>query len=231
MSQLAASAPHLREHLEREGHHHTWVPPTSKSAYLTGDAALNLPDPVYPGGGDWHRACWQVPVEGVPAAAHAMTLAHTTELGPLMRLFGTRELHDYRAGLRAIGHPAGERETPIWGASHVRCVLEMAWECITLETEDADSEKLLRGVDPQTVARWLAEPMQWLKLQWWAWRIEVGPARSIGADRAWRGWRRHLTPYADYRTPERTFEWWLYPMCAAIAIVSAATRIAASARK
>ena len=57
-SRLAGSAPYPEEHIEREGHHDTWVPATPKDAYLTGYAALNLPDPVHPNGGDWHQACW-----------------------------------------------------------------------------------------------------------------------------------------------------------------------------
>ena len=171
-----------------------------------------------------------MPVEGVQTAAHMMSVAQAAELGPMMRLFGDRELHDYRPGLRAIGHPAGERDTPVVGASHVRCVLEMAWECIAPEADDAQTEDLLQAVDPYTVGRWLPEPMQWLKLQWWAWRIEVGPARSIGAGQAWREWRRHLTPYAHYDTPQRTFQWRLYPACAILSIISAAARMAVKTR-
>lgn len=43
----------------------------------------------------------------------------------------------------------------MWGASHVRSVLEMAWECIVIETDNVQTEYLLQAVDPHTVARWL----------------------------------------------------------------------------
>ena len=49
-----------------------------------------------------------MPIEGVPAAVRAMTAADATELTPLMHLFGTHELHDYRWGLQSIGHPVGQ---------------------------------------------------------------------------------------------------------------------------
>ena len=231
MSPLAGCAPCPNEHIERQGHHPIWIPPTSKRAYLTGYQVLNLTDPLYPDGGDWHRACWQVPVEGVPTVARTATIAQADELAPLMHLFEANELHDYRGALREVGHPAARRPTPVWGASHVRAVLEMAWEYTALEGAETQPEELLQTVDPQTVARWLAEPMQWLKLQWWAWRIQTGPARVIGAESAWREWRRHLTPYADYRAPERTFARWLYPTCACLAIASAVTRRIENARK
>ena len=217
-----------------DGWQHAWIPATSQSAYLSPFAALNLPDPVYPDGGDWHRACWEVPLEGIREKARTIGVQKGPELEPMRKLLGTRELRDYRPSLRRIGHPAGKRQTPVWGPSHVRAVLEMAWSCTVEEANrqhELQAEDLAQAVDPQTVGRWLGEPMQWLKLQWWAWRIEAGPARAIGAGNAWKQWRRRLTPYADYREPDRTFEWWLYALCTVLAAASAAQRATTGSKR
>ena len=205
---------------------HAAVPTTSPTSYLTGYAVLNLADPTYGETADWHQAGWRAPVDGSTREPHTINLAHEPTLRPIMELLKTHELHDYRPSLQQIGHPAGTGNRPVWGASHVRAILELAWEELVSNPPHTTTDALIQTVDPHTVARWLPEPMQWLKLHWWGWRIETGPARHAKLDEAWRTWRQHLTPYADHHDATKTIAWWLYPLCLSLAPVTATKRAA-----
>ncbi len=150
------------------------IPRTSPERYITGNAVLNLTDPEHPAGGDWHQSMW-MDVRGAAKAVEDFGLLSCPEADrEIMALFGACELRDYRESLREMGHPAGDRDEPVWGCSHVRAVIEEAWR-LSLSSAEDDAGRgrfLLQFLDAQTVGRWLADPLQWFAFDRWARRVE-----------------------------------------------------------
>ena len=203
------------------------IPRTSPERYITGNAVLNLTDPEHPAGGDWHQSMW-MDVRGAAKAVEDFGLLSCPEADrEIMALFGACELRDYRESLREMGHPAGDRDEPVWGCSHVRAVIEEAWR-LSLSSAEDDAGRgrfLLQFLDAQTVGRWLADPLQWFAFDRWARKVERTLARVHGVEEAWREWRVHMTPYGDYRYPDRTFSWDVRGLVLVMAVVESVWRL------
>ncbi len=114
-----------------------------QNIYITALSALNLPTGPL---GDWHDICW-----APPAGSQLSTRTRTSEtccrLG--MRLWDRDELIDAREALRSLGHPDGNRDAPVWAASHVRAVAEMVIDSLTKHGQ-------IINPDVRSARRWLA---------------------------------------------------------------------------
>ena len=156
------------------------VPATTPRAYVGGDAALNLPKlPHDADGGDWHA--WGTWWSHVPENADGTALE--PELwgpdGDIAGAPGSPELRDARAAMALIAHPSAENTEPIYAATVVQTVLDLAWDA------------LARGFEPPD------------RRATWRWLSDAGEeharerAREVEAQIAdealrarWRAWRR-----------------------------------------
>ena len=97
------------------------IPKTPAGAvYITGSAALNIPQQGEWAG--WHGLMWNTRIElpGDDGTEDGVQLGHQQE----WPYWGERGILDVRDGLRMIGHPAGKRDEPVYGASFARAVAE-----------------------------------------------------------------------------------------------------------
>ena len=72
-------------------------------------------------------------------------------------MLGTEGLADLRPGLRNEGHPDGERDHPVVGATHVRATLEIAWQLAKDEACGARRERVADRLHARTLRRLLGE--------------------------------------------------------------------------
>ena len=99
--------------------------------YVTGAAALNIPDGDAWGG--WHGLMWHIQLEG-----EEYSEANRAQMGRAADWpYWTEEsLRDARAGLALIGHPAGQREEPVYAATFARALAEQVVEMAVVRGED-----------------------------------------------------------------------------------------------
>ena len=177
------------------GEEEAWIPirigPTNVRRHLTGSCALNIPNAPLLHGGDWHQCCGWFTRE--PRHLRESAYTNEREHGRLLDRIGRTGLRDARAGLRRLGHPAGDGETKVWAATYERAALETAWghlqEYGTQETIDG-----YRPIDPRELARWLPYPHQWLRLHALAWLLR----NDLDGERLtkWDDWRHSWSPRA-----------------------------------
>lgn len=181
------------------------IPETSTHAYITGLSALNLSSNELGTFGDWHPHVWWVPEEQAHRAGLHAAMS-TDEIrrdaaADIIAVLGTQHLADARPALREIGHGAADEAKPVWCATHVRAVIELAWADMK-DNERDDPGATLMSVDPTSVARWLAIREQWIALHDIAERVARGPAREHGLEAPWREWKSHQSPLAHYSEPD-----------------------------
>ena len=210
----AADAPFPQEHREtltRTGErlHLAWIPETSPARYVTGNSALNLHHPTLGEAGDWHQAGWWSLVSHTDPGVHyadinddALSRAVAADF---ITTLGEAELADARPALADLRHPAAKRTRPVWCATHVRAVLELAWWNMRLDEED-DPGATLSALDPTSVARWLGSRDQWMRLHDLGDRIARVSAPQYGLEHAWRDWLSRQTPLAHYTTPNERWD-------------------------
>ena len=139
------------------------IPPTTRARYVTGGSALNVPDPLRRGGGDWHNG-WSY-LRRAGAARRVAQMSTDDADNPALQhvltwILGTERLLDLRPGLERICHPQAAEPAIIWGASHERATVEyvLAMTMNFIPPIDADPEGIL---DRRTVHRWLGSDEQW----------------------------------------------------------------------
>ena len=168
--------------------------------YITATSALNLIDNEFPGGGDWHSAGWSFPTAGVDPALRDCRHAQATGVyyHETWESLGAQQVVDVRQPLRLLGHPAGQRPQPVWGARHPRAIIDHAWHWLSR----SDGE-LRRHVTPYEVARWLQDEQQLADLVQMANRLaEQVPVAHL--DR-WLVWRDCLSIEAVWRDSHDAF--------------------------
>ena len=139
------------------------IPPTTPARYVTGGSALNVPDPLRRGGGDWHNGwSYMRPASAMRRVAQMSTddadnpaLEHV-----LTQILGTERLLDLRPGLVRICHPQAAEATIIWGASHERATVEYVL-AKTMSFIPPCAGRAEHILDRRTVHRWLGSDEQW----------------------------------------------------------------------
>ena len=162
---------------------------TSRRHHITGMMALNIPDPVCPGG-DWHQYASWFATEPGTLRPHFYTDEDT--YGVVLDKLGDNGVEDARAGLRLLGHPAGESDRPVWSATYDRAVIEIAWEQLQHERTDDEVTEYI-PVDSADVRSWLFRTIYWVRLNWWGWKLRWS---LTGRERhRWDEWRREWRPW------------------------------------
>ena len=154
------------------------VPPTSKSAYVSGLDALNLP---YTGtersGGDWHEhATWWTPAyldgEDRPFKIILWGPQGEIDIAPT-----APQLRDARAALATIEHPAAQQPSAVYAATVPQAVLDLAWEALEAGAEPparrdviawlSDEDEIRVRQMAREVEETLADPT--LRARWQTW--------------------------------------------------------------
>ena len=164
---------------------------TDVRRHLTGLWALNIPNAPLLHGGDWHQCCGWFTDE--PDDLQESAYTNEREHGELLGRLGGIGLRDARAGLRRLGHPAGDGETKVWAATYDRAVLETAWAYV----QNYGARDMMEGykpIDTRELARWLPYPHQWLRLHALAWLLRNDLDGEVLAK--WDNWRHSWTPRA-----------------------------------
>ena len=170
----------------------------SRKNYVTSGYALNLSDPGGEiGAADWHVGCWQTQLRGVhPRSRDCLAARYTPLRG--QRYFaetwaslGDAGIVDVRTPLHEIGHPAGNRDAPVWAANHSRAIIDKAWDSLR------SGATVWKRVTPYDVARWLWTDEQFGELFDMARCIESGA--TLDDARMWRMWTERLSPDAHWR--------------------------------
>ena len=99
--------------------------------YITGSAALNIPQHGEWAG--WHGLMWntRVATASDDGTEDGVQLGHQEE----WPYWGDRGILDVKDGLRMIGHPAGKRDEPVYGASFARAVAEKVIRMARLQAQ------------------------------------------------------------------------------------------------
>ena len=121
--------------------------------YITGMSSMALAAPNLGGKSCWYTECRNP--SGAPMAT-AMGPAWADGVRVARKVLGREHLTDIREGLRNAGHPEGRRETPVPGATHVRAVLEMAWQHALEEALEGAPEKVETILDERKLRRWMS---------------------------------------------------------------------------
>ena len=200
-----AAREHIVEHDAEGAWHPTWIPEqTSERCYISRGSALALTEPWEGAEGPLSTGAWTTAVDGADHAHVAMMSSdepYADAARDVASLFATEGLYDARAALRFVRHPAGERDAPVWAASHARAIIERAWgECLDLE-DDAGTY-LARVVTPMEVARTLRSREQWTQLHAMARGLAERRARSEATRAAWTDWASRQCPDAHFTRPD-----------------------------
>ena len=155
------------------------TPATTPHAYVSGDAALNVPKLAEDADrGDWHEwGTWWSPTPTEPDGT-ALKIERWGPDGENAGAPGPPELRDARAAMTAIAHPSAENPEPIYAATVVQAVLDLAWDALTHEHEPPDRRATWQWLSDagETRARERAQEVeQWigdetLRKRWRAWR-------------------------------------------------------------
>ena len=121
--------------------------------YVTGRSVMALAAPNLGWKSCWYGECRNA--SGAPMET-AMCGAWTEGTQITGKVLGRGLLTDIREGLRNAGHPQGRRKTAIAGATHVRAVLEMAWQHALEEALEGAAEKVENILDRRKLQRWLS---------------------------------------------------------------------------
>ena len=167
------------------------IGPTTRKRHITGTTALNIPDPWDFNGGDWHQHATWFWTEPETLEPHHFTDDET--YGAVFDRLGAHGVRDARRGLRELGHPAGDSDTPIWTAAYDRAVIEIAWQHIQDERKHGPVSELT-PIDPYQLVRWIGSPLYWARLKWWAWKLRW--ALTSDECQRWDGWRKEWSPWA-----------------------------------
>lgn len=207
-----AAKEHVIDHEDERGWHPKWIAPdTSETKYLTGTSSLTLTSPeLGEAAGGTNPAAWFAPVDGVPAHAHmAMDSTHDYYVQgckDFRAVFGDAELADARPALVRQGHPASKRAETIWCATHVRAVIEDAWNlCLDL-VESGQEERLLKLRTPRKVAKYFGTSEEWRRFHDMAEQLGREKARSERMREVWEDWRIRQCPLADFHRPDARWQ-------------------------
>ena len=170
---------------------HPWkmleMPATTRQCYVTGIAVLNLRHPSIGMGGSWRRELWGPP-GGVALTSGDRVFAKAARI--TATAMGTAEIADLRPALREAGHRAGMQDEPVWGATHVRATLELAWETLNSIVHGGVATTLCSTYDRRTMRVWLHGKER-------ARAAELGRAMAAAAQdgdlRPWSEWLESLT--------------------------------------
>ena len=157
--------------------------------------------------GDWHQSGWRFPLDNDNDDARTAFMSngeiYADACADTIEVFAERELADAREALLRLGHPAGGRPEKVWSATHVRAIIEYAWEaCLSLQIT-SDWHRLARMCEPTQVARWIGTLEQWIELQAMAQALGEAKSRDKAMHNAWENWRLRQCPNAHYNWPER----------------------------
>ena len=164
---------------------------TDVRRHLTGSCALNIPNAPLKFGGDWHQCCGWFTKE--PQDLQESAYTNEQEHGRLLDRLGRIGLRDARAGLRRLGHPAGDGATKVWAATYDRAVLETAWAYLQ-EYRTGDMIEGYKPIDTRELARWLRYPHQWARLHALAWLLRNDLDGEVLTK--WDNWRDSWSPWA-----------------------------------
>ena len=128
------------------------MPPTSRSAYVTGHTVLGLQHPSIGMGFNWW-ANLTGPQGVIAFRSDNPLFAHAAKL--TKQVMGDSEIADLRPALGKAGHPDAKRNNPIWGATHVRAALEVAWETHIAIARSREDRKIGDTHDKRTIRVWL----------------------------------------------------------------------------
>ena len=134
----------------------SWTPigETSTDDYINGSAALGLRAENLGAGGCWWREYRSATGAALESSARS---PWADGVRVAKRVLSTEGLADLRPGLRNAGHPDGNRDHPVIGATHVRATLEIAWQLAKDETSGARRERVADRLNARTLRRWLGE--------------------------------------------------------------------------
>ena len=201
-----ADAEHILSDVPKHRCHPKWIPEhTSAQCYITAKSALNLRSPAVGTSGDWHQSGWRFPLDNDNDDARTAFMSngeiYAGACADTIEVFAQRELADAREALLKLRHPAGGRAKKVWSATHVRAIIEYAWEaCLSLQ-RTGDWHRLLRMCDPTQVARWIATQEQWRELHAMAQALGSAKSRDNAMHQAWEEWRTRQCPGAHYDNP------------------------------
>ena len=128
------------------------MPPTTRRLYVTGHTVMALRHPSIGMGFNWRVDLWGSP--GIVAhRSDDPVLATGAEM--TARAIGDAEITDLRPALSNAQHPDAGRDEPVWGATHVRAVLELAWQKLDAIVRRGARTMLCDTYDRRTIAVWL----------------------------------------------------------------------------
>ena len=115
------------------------TPATTRRAYVSGDAALNLRKLAEDADRrDWHEwGTWWSPTPTEPDGT-ALKIERWGPDGENAGAPGSPELRDARVAMTAIAHPSTENAEPIYAATVLQAVLDLAWDALTHGRERPD---------------------------------------------------------------------------------------------
>ena len=147
--------------------------------YITGSAALNIPQHGEWAG--WHGLMWNTRMElpGDDGAQDEVQTGRPQE----WRYWGGRGILDVRDGLRMIGHPAGNREEAVYGASFARAVAEKVIRMARLHAQQ------LAYPQRKETHHWLKTPGQREELRK---LLEIAQENEPGIRTETRAWERRM---------------------------------------
>ena len=125
------------------------MPATTRRLYVTGHTVMALRHPSIGLGFNWRVDLWGAP----GAVAHRCddpVLATGAEM--TAKAIGDAEITDLRPALGNARHPDAGRDAPVWGATHVRAVLELAWQKLDAIVRRGSTTTLCASYDIRTMA-------------------------------------------------------------------------------
>ena len=129
------------------------MPPTSRSAYVTGHIVLALQHPSIGMGFNW----WAQLVAPPGAVAFRSDDALFSRAAAVTRrAIGDAEIADLRPALAEAKHPDAASHHAVWGATHVRAALEIAWETHKAIARGGESRRIEDTYDGRTMRVWLS---------------------------------------------------------------------------
>ena len=130
------------------------MPPTSRSnAYVTGHIVLALQHPSIGMGFNW----WAQLVAPPGTVAFRSDNALFRQAAAVTRrAIGEAEIADLRPALAEAKHLDAASNHAVWGATHVRAALEIAWETHKAIARGGDGRRIEDTYDRRTMRVWLS---------------------------------------------------------------------------
>ena len=167
---------------------------SSRQDYLTGWSSLNLSDPEWPSGGDWHHAGWWGPYDTERPWVNCAAMSADRGRFSTVHILGDERLYDARERLSMERHPAARRNAPVWCAHHDRAIADLAWHFVM----SAFRGGYLKCLHAPTVAEWLWDESQLDSLQ--ALLERLTPHVPAASMHGWDLWRSELSMDAEWTT-------------------------------